>query len=174
MKNEKVQGFLLYRIFYGEHLVYVGRTKQPLQSRIRGHLFAKPMHRSIHIEQVSRIEYAELGSEADMNLYEIYYILKLHPPLNVDDKAKDELSVTLPELEWKEFTTPLWEGWHEEIARRDDRVDFLCRRYAEIPQDISVLRGLRKLGEITEFEFENRYSALRKELESINKELWNR
>ena len=100
----RVQGFLIYRIWYGNCLVYVGRTKQPLQSRIRGHLFSKPMHRTVNIEQVTKIEYAELGSEADMNLYEIYYILRLHPPLNVDDKARDDLSVTLPELEWKEFT----------------------------------------------------------------------
>ena len=78
----RVQGFLIYRIWYGDCLVYVGRTKQPLQSRIRGHLFSKPMHRTVNIEQVTKIEYAELGSEADMNLYEIYYILQLHPPLN--------------------------------------------------------------------------------------------
>lgn len=91
----RVQGFLIYRIWYGNCLVYVGRTKQPLQSRIRGHLFSKPMHRTVNIEQVTKIEYAELGSEADMNLYEIYYILRLHPPLNVDDKARDDLSVTL-------------------------------------------------------------------------------
>ena len=84
----RVQGFLIYRIWYGDCLVYVGRTKQPLQSRIRGHLFNKPMHRTVNIEQVTKIEYAELGSEADMNLYEIYYILRLHPPLNVDDKAE--------------------------------------------------------------------------------------
>ena len=88
----RVQGFLIYRIWYGNCLVYVGRTKQPLQSRIRGHLFSKPMHRTVKIEQVTKIEYAELGSEADMNLYEIYYILRLHPPLNADDKARGDLS----------------------------------------------------------------------------------
>ena len=131
----RVQGFLIYRIWYGDCLVYVGRTKQPLQSRIRGHLFSKPMHRTINIEQATKIEYAELGSEADMNLYEIYYILRLHPPLNVDDKARDDLSVTLPELEWKEFTTPLWEGWRQEIAKQDSRIDHLRKRYAEIPQE---------------------------------------
>lgn len=140
----RVQGFLIYRIWYGNCLVYVGRTKQPLQSRIRGHLFSKPMHRTVNIEQVTKIEYAELGSEADMNLYEIYYILRLHPPLNVDDKARDDLSVTLPELEWKAFTTPLWEGWRQEIAKQDSRIDYLRKRYAEIPQEISILRGLRK------------------------------
>lgn len=170
----RVQGFLIYRIWYGDCLVYVGRTKQPLQSRIRGHLFNKPMHRTVNIEQVTKIEYAELGSEADMNLYEIYYILQLHPPLNVDDKARDDLSVTLPELEWKEFTTPLWEGWRREIAKQDSRIDHLRKRYAEIPQEISILRGLRKMGEITEYEFEERFSALKEESVEVSEELWHR
>lgn len=60
----RVQGFLIYRIWYGDCLVYVGRTKQPLQSRIRGHLFSKPMHRTVNIEQVTKIEYAELGERS--------------------------------------------------------------------------------------------------------------
>lgn len=68
----KIQGFILYRIWYGDVLVYLGRTKQPLQSRIHGHLFKKPMHRSISINLVTKIEYAEFRTEADMNLYEIY------------------------------------------------------------------------------------------------------
>ena len=46
---KKIQGFIIYRIWYGDILVYLGRTKQPLQSRIHGHLFKKPMHRSISI-----------------------------------------------------------------------------------------------------------------------------
>ena len=101
-----------------------------------------------------------------MNLYEIYYILRLHPPLNVDDKARDDLSVTLPELEW--------EGWRQEIAKQDSRIDYLRKRYAEIPQEISILRGLRKTGEITEYEFEERLSALKEELAEVSKELWHR
>lgn len=52
----KIQGFLLYRIWYGDTLAYLGRTKQPLQTRIHGHLFKKPMHRSIAINLVTKIE----------------------------------------------------------------------------------------------------------------------
>ena len=55
MTGNKVQGFIVYRIWYDSHIVYVGRTKQPLQSRIRGHLFNKPMHRTIDINHVSKI-----------------------------------------------------------------------------------------------------------------------
>ena len=63
-----MRGFLLYRIFYQgaggkDTIVYIGRTKQPLQTRIRGHLFAKPMHRTISIEQVTKIEYAQLPTD---------------------------------------------------------------------------------------------------------------
>lgn len=60
----KIQGFILYRIWYGDVLVYLGRTKQPLQSRIHGHLFKKPMQRSISINLVTKIEYAEFQTEA--------------------------------------------------------------------------------------------------------------
>ena len=105
VKSKKEQRFLLYRIFYGKELVYIGRTKQPLQNRLRGHFFQKPMHRTIDIEMVSRVQYAEFPTEADMNLYEIYFILTRHPPLNVDDKTRDYPTVTLPDVEWK-GTTP--------------------------------------------------------------------
>ena len=107
MKLPSPKGFILYRIYYGDTIIYLGRTKQSLQNRIRGHLFKKPMHRSIDINEVTKIEYADFDSEADMNVYEIYYINLYKPPLNVDDKCKDNLTVSLPEIEWKLFDTPL-------------------------------------------------------------------
>lgn len=169
---EKVQGFLLYRIFYGETLVYVGRTKQPLQDRIRGHLFGKPMHRKIAIEQVTRIEYAAFKTEADMNLYEIYFILKWHPPLNVDDKARDCLTVELPEVEWNEFRTPLWEKWQQQIVRTAAEHDKLLERFREIPEEMSLLRSERRMGEIDDDILYERIEALRDEQDRIREILW--
>lgn len=114
------KGFILYRIWYGKYIAYVGRTKQPLQSRIHGHLYKKPMQRSINIELVTKIEYTEFQTESDMNLYEIYFINLWKPTLNVDDKCKDELTVRLPDVEWKIFTTNLWDKWKKEIHAIDD------------------------------------------------------
>lgn len=170
----KEQKYIVYRIYYGDCLVYVGRTKQPLRNRIRGHLFSKPMHRTIDIEQVTKIEYAEFGSEADMNLYEIYFILKAHPPLNVDDKANDELSVSLPDVAWFEFTTHLWEGWRQEIRRQDGEIDMARKRYVEIPQEIAVLRGLRRTGQVTEFEYEDKLEKLQSEADTLRERLRGR
>ncbi len=113
------KGFILYRIWYRDCLAYLGRTKQPLQARIRGHMFARPMHRAINIHNVTKIEYTQLQTEADMNLYEIYFINLWKPPLNVDDKARDNLTISLPELEWKEFIPANWEKWKRELKSED-------------------------------------------------------
>lgn len=111
------KGFILYRIWYGNNLVYLGRTKQPLQSRIHGHMFAAAMHRAIDIHNVTKIEYVMLQTEADMNLYEIYFINLWKPSLNVDDKARDNLTISLPELKWKPFIPTNWESWKKKIGK---------------------------------------------------------
>lgn len=172
-KNVKIQGFILYRIFYGDTLVYVGRTKQPLQSRIRGHLFAKPMHRTIAIEQVTKIEYAMFQTEADMNLYEIYFILKWHPPLNVDDKTKDYPTVELPPVVWTAYHPPLWDKWLEEISVKSTEHEKMLRRYRAIPEEISILRSTKRIKSMTEEEYLEKLDRLREEREYLHKKLWN-
>lgn len=157
----KTQGFILYRIYYEENVVYVGRTKQPLQNRIRGHLFAKPMHRTIAIEQVSKIEYAEFQTEADMNLYEIYFILKWHPPLNIDDKTRDYPTVTLPPVVWKRFDTPLWDKWLRQIAEKESEHERMLRRYRVIPEEICIVRSQGRMGEIDSDTCSERVEALK-------------
>ena len=149
----KVQGFILYRIWYENTLVYLGRTKQPLQSRIRGHLFKKPMHRSISINLVTKIEYAEFQTESDMNLYEIYFINLWKPPLNIDDKCKDELTVHLPDVKWNTFTTPLWDKWKREIAAVDKEYQMKKQeKTAKLEMD-KIVRRKWHSGEITEEEY---------------------
>lgn len=162
--SEKQTKFTVYRIYYDNIVVYVGRTKQPLQSRIRGHLFQKPMHRTIDINQVSRIEFAELKTEADMNLYEIFYILCLHPALNVDDKTRDYPTLSLPGLAWTEWHTALWDKWKHEIEDNDNRVNTKREKLNRITEQIHVLRGLRRTGELLEDEFFDKYDVLQSEL----------
>jgi hypothetical protein len=127
-----VRGNILYKIFYGAVLVYVGRTKQDLQQRIRGHFFKKPMHRLVDIFRTTRIEYAEFGTEADMFLYEVYFINKLKPPLNVDDRAHDDLSVELPPVEWMEFQLPLMGKWRAKMAEEGGHRRMYERNYGPI------------------------------------------
>ena len=113
--------YLLYKVFYkgadGEFIAYLGRTKQRINARLRGHFKQLPMHKMIDIFSVSRIEVAECKTEADMFLYEIYYINKYKPTLNKDDKSKEELTIELPELDFKTLhNEEIMEKWKSEIA----------------------------------------------------------
>lgn len=153
MKPDNFGGFTLYRIYYGDNLVYLGRTKQPLQNRIRGHLFKKPMHRELHIEQISKIEYSTFQTEADMYLYEIYFINLWHPPLNRDDKATDNLTVTLPPVEWKLFETKLWDKWKREIEESNAADEAERKKRLVIFEKDREMRRKRMTGLITEEEY---------------------
>lgn len=114
--------FTLYKIYYGDALAYLGRTRQPLKRRLHGHFFKKRLHKAIDIFRVTRIERAEFLTCADMYLYEIYYINKLHPLLNRDDAADDDLSVSLPEVEFCEFECDLMEKWRAEILTKKEQL----------------------------------------------------
>lgn len=113
--------YLLYKVFYkgadGEFIAYLGRTKQRINARLRGHFKQLPMHKLIDIFSVSHIEIAECKTEADMFLYEIYYINKYKPTLNKDDKSKEELTIELPELDFKTLhNEEIMEKWKSEIV----------------------------------------------------------
>ena len=163
----KIQGFILYRIWYGDILVYLGRTKQPLQSRIHGHLFKKPMHRSISINLVTKIEYAEFKTESDMNLYEIYFINLWKPPLNIDDKCKDELTVDLPDVKWNTFTTPLWDKWETQIVAADKEYHMERKEKAAKFEMDRLMRKKWHSGEITEEEYD-KYLCSEKDIVSTS------
>lgn len=150
MKSRK---YILYRIYYDEKIVYLGRTMQPLQDRIRGHLFNKPMQRELDINKISKIEFATFKSQADMYLYEIYFINLWHPALNRDDKAPDNLTVALPDVKWDLFTTHLWDKWKKEIESID--LAYQNRRKAEVDmiEKKNEMREKRRNGEITDEEY---------------------
>ena len=119
MSKNTTKNFTIYKIFSETGLIYIGRTKLPLQTRLHGHFFKKPMHREIDIECVTKIEYANLKTEADMFLYEIYYINKFKPPLNRDDKARDLLTIELPDVEFLEYNCPLMTKWKKQLSQND-------------------------------------------------------
>ena len=169
MKDKK---HTLYKIYYGDVLVYLGRTNQSLQTRLRGHFFKKPMHRIIDINQVTLIEYAELPSEADMFLYEIYYINKFKPGFNVDDRAVDDLTVTLPDIEFKKFNCHLMDDWKYELNREKSEWSQIIEEYKEIPEKLSILRMQHKTKEISEEEFIEQKDKLNERRNQLHKKIY--
>jgi hypothetical protein len=114
-----METYTIYKIYYGDDCVYLGRTKQPISTRLHGHFFKTPMIKVIDINQVNRIELCSCRTEADMFLYEIYYINKLKPTLNRDDKSKSLLTVSLPELTFIEYSPKKMDSWKALILKND-------------------------------------------------------
>ena len=169
----EVKSYTLYKIYSTDMLLYIGRTKQPLQRRIRGHLFAKPMHRIIDIDHVSRIEYTEFATEADMNLYEIYYILTLKPPLNVDDKTRDYPTVTLPDVAWNYFSPLLWDKWREQIQAARERRKNAREQLRGLEQERCISRSKLRMGEITQEQHYNAVNKIKAEMDKLHEQIRN-
>lgn len=165
---------ILYKIYYGDLLVYLGRTKQSLQTRLRGHFFKKPMHRVIDINHVTKIEYAEFPTVADMYLYEIYYINLLKPSLNVDDLANDEITVTLPDVKFLPYDCPLMNRWKNEINNNDSEWDRLHKEYCDIPLKQTLLRKRKRNNEISEEEYWKQLDALKARGNELYKLIYGR
>lgn len=106
--------YVLYKIYYDDELVYIGRTKQELKQRLRHHFFGgNAMTKKLDILQTTRIEYCICETEADMNLFEIYLIALYKPRINKDDKPCDNLTIYLPEPEFYQYFDPIIDKWKE-------------------------------------------------------------
>lgn len=111
----------LYRVWYGDELVYIGCTSQPLDGKLHQHFFKSPKLRKLDLAEVTRIESAECATDADMNLYATYYVNKHRPRINCENTACSEVTVTLPSLEWEEYEIPRIEEWRKQIEWRDSK-----------------------------------------------------
>jgi hypothetical protein len=81
------------------------------------------MHKKIDIANVGKIEICNCNTEADMFLYEVYYINKLKPALNCDDKSRDELTIELTELNFIEYRSKRMEVWKAEIEEKNRKLE---------------------------------------------------
>lgn len=75
-----------------EEIIYIGLTSRPIQRRIKEHEVEELQ------KETYRIEYAKVKTEADMRMYELYYINKYNPKFNTRDLYVDGNQITLPEL----------------------------------------------------------------------------
>lgn len=169
----------LYKIYYGngveDILVYLGRTNQKLKDRLRCHFFKKPIVRVLDLKQVSKIEYAEFKTEADMFLYEIYYINKYKPPLNVDDVAKDDLTVELPEVTFIEYKDPIIDKWRKDLFAKSLQETEMENRLKVILEELSSLREqYHSDTNMSENDYYDKKEALEKEYKETHKKLYGK
>lgn len=111
--------YLVYKVYYGDELVYIGRTKQRLVDRMRMHFFGDIDVPKLNIFNVSKIEYTLFDKESDQIVYEVYLINLYHPCLNLHDLGADDLTIYLPEPLFYVWENPIIDKWKEK------RIDYL-------------------------------------------------
>ena len=119
MDGARAISYIVYKIYYDNNLVYIGRTKQGLTNRMRMHFFGNPFVPKLDICQTNKIEYALFDRESDQFVYEVYLINLYHPCLNSHDLASDDLTIYLPEPQFHVWNNPIINKWKEK------RIDYL-------------------------------------------------
>lgn len=91
--------YIIYRFLDSQNnILYVGSSSS-FDTRLAGHCHLPKECYS----QVEKIEVFCCGNEADMYLYETYFINKYKPQYNGSNKGQGELSFELPEVKWEEL-----------------------------------------------------------------------
>ena len=106
--------FYVYRFLdRKKNIIYVGKSKQALEQRFRGHLHLP----TACYDLTYTIEYIECATESDMSIKEIYYINKYRHDgefFNVLDMADIPVSVEFNDR-WKQYKGPLGAHFHHSI-----------------------------------------------------------
>lgn len=150
-----MQRFFVYKIYYGNELVYIGRTKQELINRMRAHMTKELDAVLIDPDLVTKIEYASCNTEADMCLYELYYINTFHPRLNTDSNTKDNLTVYLPDLNFTEFYfKPQLNKWKKAKREKEEKQLIKNQQLNQSNRLINSYKEKLDLGLITREDYE--------------------
>lgn len=106
--------FYVYRFLdKKKNIIYVGKSKQELEERFRGHLHLP----DACYDLTYKIEYIECTTASDMSIKEIYYINKYYHDgvfFNVLDMTDVPISVEFND-KWKQYKGPLDEQFHHSI-----------------------------------------------------------
>ena len=100
-----------------------------------------------------------------MFIYEIYYINIQKPPLNVDDKAKDDFTFgSLPEVEWLEWDyEDTLKNWSEQMGTHDNQLMFRKKEKKARNDYTKLMKKRFQNGEISEEEYTEFLERMRKE-----------
>lgn len=99
--------YILYKFLDSEgSVLYVGKTTGKLSTRLANH---SHLDSSCYLKRTS-VEYVKLSSACDLDIYELYYINKYKPPYNTASKHRGAMTISLPELEWKVYSTDVEKG----------------------------------------------------------------
>lgn len=111
--------YYIYKYVENNKIIYIGKTVN-LKQRIYQHSIEKKFMEHPN----ASIYFFECASEADMTIYEIYYIYKYKPELNVSYNQRPDSfikEIFLEEKEWKEYSYVQTEEYKDFSAKKQKK-----------------------------------------------------
>lgn len=132
--------FRVYRFLdYRGNIIYIGKTKN-LNQRIYHHFSYGHLPKECY-DQVVAVEYIEMVSKGEMDMYEIYLINNVLPYFNTRDKREDTFTFQLPEKRWKRFDRLRHDKPIEEPPiNMEDELEILQNKLYEAESEIKRTR----------------------------------
>lgn len=82
-----------FRHYLTNEIIYVGKTTRKINTRMNEHFSKRGHLPNKCYDNVGKIEYIEVSSDADARLVELYLINKYKPKYNIEGKAQDAQSL---------------------------------------------------------------------------------
>ena len=136
--------YTVYRVYYGDRVVYVGRTSQDISRFVNSMIMGKS---KLDIDRITDIDSHEFVNDADSRLYCLYETVRLKPELNID-VANDDPLVSLPDIGW----VSIWangKDYARIASERQSHVRKLESRLKELQKFYAEFEGRYKSGNIS-------------------------
>lgn len=106
---------LVYSIWYEDGPVFFGKTASNLSDCLRRHFFApNKSYPKIDVLQVTKVLVQRHKTISDCALYVCYYVNKYKSRYNYGKWQRDELSINLPRVKWRQFNPKHMDRWREQ------------------------------------------------------------
>lgn len=167
--------YYVYRFLNSlREVVYVGKTRQPLEKRIESHFGSGGHLQKSQIATVTKVEFLELSSRIEMDIVELYYINMWKPIFNTQAKYDEEFSMDAREGDyWEDFEFTVEETRKEVVKTLPSkmRVEVVL---TEVDADIIEYLEMRDIPKATQIKVSIREEIKRKLSANKDEELDDR
>lgn len=102
VENEVIRQCGIYKYVWNNEIIYIGKSNSDIEKRIQCHSREEKFQK--YLSDVD-IYFCFLPNEATTDIYELYYINKYHPILNISSKYDCEpVGVDVADIEWCKYS----------------------------------------------------------------------
>lgn len=163
-----MEKYYVYRFLdESKEVVYVGKTKQPIEKRMRIHFSNSGHLGKRQIAKVKCVEFIELENRTEMDIAELYYINKWKPLFNIQSKYDDDCLTYSRDDTWEVFDLDIIREKEKEIPSRL-RVEVV---FTEVDADLVEYLEMNDMPRASQIKMALRAQIQRVEEEELDKRI---